>query len=221
MSKENNSSDRSDLGYRPMSYEEAANVRRKSYFDRENVRDGADSGGTRPYNAFTGLGDRPKQRRVGQIIVLISAVAFLMTFLTFLTAEDGDYKILSMERTEGVVDSILFVPENDKTLSTVVMISYTYDGETYKEQVSLPERVNVGDTVTVYVKKNDPTEVTSAGYMPIRLSDTAKGFYFLEAFVFMIGAINIAYSYEHIRVQLREINAKSNEAKARAMGLRS
>ena len=130
MIKENNSSDRSDLGYRSMSCEEAASVRQKSSFDREKVRDETNSSGTRPYNPFTGLGDRPKQRRVGQIIVFISAVAFLVTFLTFLTAEDGDYKILSMERTEGVVDSLLFVPEKDKTLPTVVKIDYTYDGAT-------------------------------------------------------------------------------------------
>ena len=205
--QENDFNNRSS-GYQPMSYEEAVSVR-NSRFDREPLRDG-----TRPYNPFTKLGDRPKLRKVGIILTSIGVFLILLTTIIFSTAKGGDYKILSMMRIEGVVDSFSYVSD-DESKSNYVNLKYTYNGDTYTEKVRLGDSASVGDTVTVYLNKHDPTDITDPAYMPLRLNDTKKNYYFFGVLPFIAGVLSIAYSYEHIRLQSAETVARSNEAKNR------
>ena len=197
MKQENNFD---NTGYQPMSYEEAENVRRRNSFDRDSMRDGSNE--TRPYNPFTRLGDRP-----GVFLILLTTIIFS-------TAKDGDYKLLSMVRTEGVVDSFSYVSEGERK-SNYVYLKYIYDGKTYTEKVQLGESAAVGDTVTIYVNKHNPTDITDPAYMPLRLNDTKKNYYFFGVLPFIAGVLCIAYSYQDIRLQLEEAKARSNEAKNR------
>ena len=208
MKQENNFD---NTGYQPMSYEEAENVRRRNSFDRDSMRDGSNE--TRPYNPFTRLGDRPKLRKVGIILTSIGVFLILLTTIIFSTAKDGDYKLLSMVRTEGVVDSFSYVSEGESK-SNYVYLKYIYDGKTYTEKVQLGESAAVGDTVTIYVNKHNPTDITDPAYMPLRLNDTKKNFYFMGVLPFIAGVLCIAYSYQDIRLQLQESKARANAAKS-------
>ena len=204
--QENDFNNRSS-GYQPMSYEEAVSVR-NSRFDREPLRDG-----TRPYNPFTKLRDRPKLRKVGIILTSIGVFLILLTTILFSSSLDGDYKLLSMVRTEGVVDSFSYV-SGGESKSNYVYLKYIYDGKTYTEKVQLGERAAVGDTVTIYVNKHNPTDITDPAYMPLRLNDAKKNFYFMGVLPFIAGVLCVAYSYQDIRLQLQESKARANAAKS-------
>ncbi len=191
-------------GYRPMSYEEALKEREKNKIQREREKKLFKMNNTYPSFIDPFLDrDYPLLRKVGIVVVIISLCTMIMTFLLFFIIDETDCGMLSMERTSGVVTSLVN-PKDNADKASIVMLEYEYNKKNYEEKVAVSEKAGVNDSVWVYVKKGDPTDVSDVAMVKHTLKNLSEDFYEVEIGALVIGIVMILYSYGEYRRMSRQ-----------------